>query len=100
MSFSIELMRETEATVASWGLPPRLIHEVLEHLSEERAERPRYHLKRISKPDIRLLYMFTVRAEGDPPRDDLFEFSVRYHADEETLIIWDCDYFSVEAGPG
>ena len=86
--------------IASWSLPPRLIYEVLEHLYEELAERSRHHLVRISKPDIRLVYNFTVRTEGDPPREYLFEFSVRYHSDEATLIIWECDYLSLEAGPG
>jgi hypothetical protein len=100
MSFSIRLDDVSKAKIKSWSLSPRLIHEVLEHLYEELAERPRHHLVRISKPDVRLIYDFTVRVEGDPPRDYLFEFSVRYHSNEATLIIWDCDYLSLEVGLG
>jgi hypothetical protein len=63
------------------------------------AEKPTKYLDRISEPIDDLQYSFTVLAEGSPPRDYLFVFSVRYRADEETLVISDCDYLDIESGP-
>jgi hypothetical protein len=76
------------------------MNEILERLYEELAENPWGHLVRLPEPRDPLLYSFIVRAEGNPPRDYNFEFLVRLHADEDTLIICDCDFLPLEAGPG
>jgi hypothetical protein len=74
--------------------------EILEHLYEELAETPYGLLVRLPDQRDPYLYSFIVSAEVDPPRDYLFEFLVRIHADEDTLIICDCDFLPLEAGPG
>jgi hypothetical protein len=81
----------------SWRLSPRLLNEILEHLYEELADNPHKHLSAVAGWDS-LVYSFSVRAEGDKPRDYLFEFYVRYHPDEMTLLIGGGDFTSVEAG--
>ncbi len=95
MSFYINLPLTLINLIKSWELSPRLIREILEHLYEELAESPHEHLVRISPPEDILQYSFIVLGEGDPPRDYLFEFTVRYATDEETLVINDCRYLSV-----
>src|ERR1700737_1265174 len=100
MSFYIRLDEERTAKISSWRLTSRLMNEILEHLYEELAENPWGHLVRLPEPRAPYLYNFIVRAEGDPPRDYLFDFLVRIHADEDTLIICDCDFLPLEAGPG
>lgn len=101
MSFFIRLDNKVREKIVSWNLPPRFINEIFEHLYEELAERPHEKLDVIPGQEDPLLYSFDLLAEGDPPRDYVFEFSVRYHSDEVTLIIRDCDdYLSVETGSG
>ena len=99
MSFFIRLDKEIRAKISSWSLTPRLLDEIFEHLYEELAENPCRHLVLIPEQEDPLQYSFIIRAEGDPPRDYLFEFSVRYTADEITLIIRDGDLLSLESGP-
>jgi hypothetical protein len=74
------------------------MNEVLEHLYEDLAEHPHQVLVRVREPELILLYSFTVQAEGDPPHDYIFEFQVRYGADEETLVVTDCNYLSLPSG--
>lgn len=98
MSFSLKLQGPVKARIASWKLSGRLIHEILEHLYEELAERPALHLVRAPAPEVLLRYSLIVLREGKPPSDFLFEFSVRYHSDEETLVIYDCNHLSIPSG--
>jgi hypothetical protein len=72
------------------------MHEVLEHLDEDLAENPSLRLEMIPDENESPRYLFSVRGEGDPPRDYLFEFEVVYHSDEQTLIIRDCDYLVLD----
>jgi len=99
VSFSIKLLSAVDARISSWKLSGRLIHEVREQLYEELAERPTLHLVRVTEPEVLLRYSVIVLGEGTPPHDFLFEFSVRYHSDEETLIIYECDYLSIPSAP-
>jgi hypothetical protein len=100
MSFSIELTEKVRTKIPAWNLSNRLINEILEQLYEQLAETPTRHLVRIPAPADLLLFSFQVRAEGDPPMDYIFEFQVKYHSDEQTLVIYDCDFAATEAGPG
>ena len=100
MSFCIDLTEEVKKRISAWGLSSRLIRDILDHLYEELAEKPSQHLVRVTEPCSILLYSFAVRAEGDPPMDYIFEFAVKYHVDEETLVVHDCDFVTVEPGPG
>jgi hypothetical protein len=99
MSFSIDLPGPIKQKIANWNLSSRLINEILEHLYEELAEKPLAYLHNVPEPAGHLQYSFIVLADGDPPRDYLFEFSIRYRADEETLVIFACDYLQIESGP-
>jgi hypothetical protein len=99
MSFFIKLSEEVERRISAWNLSSRLINEILEQLYEQLAENPTRHLVRVPAPADLLLFIFEVRAEGDPPMDFIFEFAVKYHADEQTLVIHDCDFATTEPGP-
>jgi hypothetical protein len=74
------------------------MNEILERLYEDLAEHPNKVLRRLPGPRVPMLYSFVVQAEGSPPRDYLFEFHVRYGADEETLVVTDCEYLSLPSG--
>ena len=69
MSYFVKLENGLRAKIASWGLAPRLVNEVLEQLYEVLAEHPRQHLRNAPSPEVPLIFSFIVRAEGDPPRD-------------------------------
>jgi hypothetical protein len=99
MSFCIDLTEEVKRRISAWKLSSRLIRDILENLYEELAEKPTQHLVRVREPGDILLYSCTVRAEGDPTVDYIFEFAVKYYVDEETLVIHDCDFVTVEPGP-
>ena len=100
MSFCLDLTEEVKRRISAWKLSSRLIRDILDHLYDELAAKPSQHLTKVSEPYSILLYSFAVRAEGDPPMDSIFEFAVKYHVDEETLVVHDCDFVKVESGPG
>jgi len=87
MSFFLEFHEEVTRKITSLNLTTRLIHEILEHPYEELAEDPWGHIVRVPGQENPLLYSFKVTSEGSPPRDYLFEFALRVHSDEETLIL-------------
>lgn len=85
-------------TITSWRLSSHLIREVLGHL-DRLAEGPIRHLVRVPPPLDLMMYEFRAYDPDDPNADYVFNFSVLYHADEETLLIVGCDFIRVEDDP-
>jgi hypothetical protein len=98
MSFAVVLTELVRRRIGKWKLSGRLQSELLERIYEELASSPIRYLRRLEAPADVLDYSFIVESEGDPPYDYLFTFSVLYAADEETIIVWDCDYLSINSG--
>jgi hypothetical protein len=93
MSYSVRLNDETTRKISRWRLSSHVIRELLKGL--DRLGRHPECLVRIGPPHDVLQFDVGVREPGSPPRDLLFAFSVKYHADEETLIVYDCEFLLV-----
>ena len=95
MSYSVELGEQVARKIAGWNLPSHLQAEILKGL-DQLALSPNRLLIRVGPPEDSLQYDLVVREPGDPPRDHLFVFTVRYAADEETLLVTNCDRLVID----
>jgi hypothetical protein len=95
MSYSVELADPVVKRIANWNLSSHLQREILKGL-DELGSSPIRHLVRVPEPADTLEYELCVRDPDDPGGGFLFLFSAVYHADEETLLIYDCDFLRVE----
>jgi hypothetical protein len=99
MSYSARLNDESRRKIGGWKLSSHVIREILDGLDRLALNPPR-HLIRIGPPDDTLQFDVAARDPGPPALDYLISLSVRYHADEETLLIYDCDYLVLDVETG
>ena len=95
MSYSVRLSDDVRRKISGWKLSSHVIREVLKGL-DQLSQNPTGHLIRIGPPHDTLQLDVVARDPGDPPRDYLVALSVRYHADEETLVVYDCECLTLE----
>jgi len=91
MRYWPKLTKPTSEKIAKWALSANIIRKLLDAI-DELGENPGKHLKRVEGEENALMYAVSIPREGSPPMDHLFDFSVIYAADEETLSIFDCDH--------
>jgi hypothetical protein len=84
-------MRETVQRIDGWHLSSLLLREILNGLDTLGTD-PNRKLIRVKPPHDVLQYDLVVCEPGDPPRDHLFTFTVRYATDEERLLVVDCEH--------
>jgi hypothetical protein len=80
--------------IAKWALSPSVYKKLLDAI-DNLGENWRECLERVECEEDAMRFPVLIYREGDPPMDYLFDFSVLYHADEETLVIHDCDFVPV-----
>lgn len=88
MNSSVRLSEESRRKLVAWDLSSRAIRDVFEGL-DALGENPTRHLVRVGPPYDVLQFDLVVR-EGERP-GVLYTFTVKYAADEETLVVTDCD---------
>jgi hypothetical protein len=81
--------------IDGWNLPSHLQAEILKGM-DQLALSPNRLLIRVGPPEDSLQYDLVVREPCDPPRDHLFTFTVRYAADEEMLLVTNCDRLVID----
>jgi hypothetical protein len=91
MRYFPETTTPVREKIASWALSASVIKKLLDAI-DELGKHPQEHLERLDVEENVLRFAVSMPREGNPPMDYLFDFSVLYDADEETLVIHDCDY--------
>ncbi len=93
MSYEVVIPPSSRAKIEGWGLPAYLLFRIEERLLYgDLAEHPNRHLQRLPPPADILQYSFRIADRETPPRNYLFIFDVVYAADEQRLVIRDCEY--------
>src|SRR6476620_4245229 len=98
MSYFVELRQKAAETISGSRPSSHAIREILQGL-DRLASNPNQFLIRIGPPYDVLMYDLIVDDPAKPHLDFLYSFTVRYGADEETLIVVDCDLLVEERPP-
>ena len=98
MSYSVKLTDEVVRKLSGWHPSTHEIREILKGFDALAAD-PISHLIRVGPPDDTLQFDVIVTDSGQPGRDVLYAFTVRYGADEETLFVVDCELLAEDRPP-
>ena len=90
MSYSVKLTDDVVLKLNAYRLSRREVREIRRGL-HALTTNPRLSLIRVGPPHDKLQYDLVVTDAGEPRRDALYSFTVRYGADEETLFVVDCE---------
>jgi hypothetical protein len=90
MSYSVKLTEDVVRKLNGYRLSKREVREIRRGL-HALTTNPRLRLIRVGPPHDKLQYDLIVTDAGEPRRDALYSFTVRYGADEETLFVVDCE---------
>jgi hypothetical protein len=90
MSYSVNLTEHVVKKLYGWRLPKQEIQEIRRGL-DALSSNPKSLLMRVGPPHEALQYDVIVTGAGNPRRDSLYTFTVRYGSDERTLFVVDCE---------
>jgi len=76
-----------------WALPDEIMRQVYLHLSRVLPNDPEHNLIRGTTPFVGMMTYLTRRDPYTLGREHEFAFQVKFHADEETLVIERGSYY-------
>jgi len=89
MSYGVDFDERAQAEFYSWDLPIELYDEIERLLVEELSMNPTRYLRHVPKVPNAMEYICRITWQG---QRHMFFFRVKYHADEETLLIKQCSH--------
>lgn len=90
MSYYVSLKDEVRRMIRDWKLSSSMIRAVLDGLDALRTN-PAEKLIRVGPPYDVMQYDVTVANPDNDFLAEMFTFTVKYSADEETLLVVDCE---------
>jgi hypothetical protein len=90
MSYSVELKQKVAEKISGWGPSSHVIGAILRGL-DRLALHPNQQLIRVGPPHDKLQFDLPVLDPATPDYEYLYAFTVLYGADEESLIVVDCE---------